>query len=248
MASRQPGAPVTGLSIDSGMARPREWPYTLPVVAQIAREGLELTSGATILIGHNGSGKSTLIEALAAVWGRRIASFRQDWVQKMAAMPSAEDSELFRALRLAYTIGGPTGGLFFRAERLHAQADAFTQPGRWNDRLGDHPVLGRSHGEGFLEVLGGMCAEPGLYILDEPEAALSFDSSLTLLTLMSDMLAAGSQLVVATHSPILAALPGASLLQLDEQGIHPVDYDDSDLVTSWRSFMGAPGNYLRYLT
>ena len=218
------------------------------MVSQIAGDGLELPPGATILIGRNGSGKSTLIEALAAVWGRRITAFRQDWVQQIAARPLDEDSDLHRALRLDYTSGGSTGGLFFRAERLHAQAEAFTKPGRWGERLGASPLLGRSHGEGFREVLAGMTAEPGLYILDEPEAALSFDSSLVLVTLMSDMVKAGSQLIVATHSPILAALPGAVLLQLDEQGIHSTSYDECDLVAAWRSFMDTPENYVRYLT
>jgi predicted ATPase len=93
-----------------------------------------------------------------------------------------------------------------------------------------------------------MTAEAGLYILDEPESALSFDSCLVLLALMADMRAAGSQIVLATHSPVLAALPGSHLLQLDADGIHPVDYDDSHLVTSWRSFLNAPDRYLRHLT
>lgn len=82
--------------------------------------------------------------------------------------------------------------------------------------------------------------DSGSYVLDEPESALSFDSCLVLLTLMSDMCAAGSQIVLATHSPILAALPGANLLQLDFHGIRPIDYDETDLVTSWRSFLNSP--------
>jgi predicted ATPase len=175
-----------------------------------------------------------------------VTTFRDDWLQQAVARPSDEDSDLHRALRLDYTIGGPAGGLFLRAERLHAQADAFSKRGRWEERV-KRPLLTRSHGEGFLQVLAGMTAEPGLYVLDEPESALSFDSSLMLLTLMSDMRAAGSQIVLATHSPLLAALPGATILQLDEHGISPVEYDDTDLVQSWRSFLDNPEGYLRYL-
>jgi predicted ATPase len=93
-----------------------------------------------------------------------------------------------------------------------------------------------------------MVADPGLYVLDEPESALSFDSCLILLTLMADMTAAGSQIVLATHSPILSALPGANLLQLDDDGIRPVTYDETDLVMSWRSFLDSPERYLRHLT
>lgn len=247
MVGRQPGAPVTGLSVDCGQADLSRWPYTLPVVAQIAEQGLALSPGVTILIGQNGSGKSTLVEALAAAWGRRVTAFRSDWLQQAAADPSAEDSDLNRSLRLVYTRGGPSGGLFFRAERLHAQADWFSSRGQWKDRMGGVDVLARSHGEGFLAILAAMVAEPGLYVLDEPESALSFDSCLILLALLADMRAAGSQVVLATHSPVLAALPHAHLLQLDDHGIRPVQYSDADLVISWRTFLHAPERFTRHL-
>lgn len=200
-----------------------------------------------MLVGPNGAGKSTITEAVAAAWGRRMSAFRQDWLQQSVAAPSSEDSDLHRALRLAYTTGGPNGGLFLRAERLHAQAAGFSSRGRWSERI-DGPLLTRSHGEGFLDVLTGMIAEPGLYVLDEPESALSFESCLALLAILLDMLAAGSQVLLATHSPILAALPGAQLLQLDDRGITPTAYDDTELVTSWRSFLGDPDRYVRHLT
>lgn len=243
---RPPGAPVTGLTIDRGQSDPGRWPYTVPAVRHVYESGLALAPGATVLLGANGAGKSTLVEAIAASWARRITAFRQDWLQRSIAEPADEDSDLHRSLRLACTRGGPTGGLFLRAERLHAQAGQFSARGRWSERI-DGPLLGRSHGEGFLQVLAGMVAEPGLYVLDEPESALSFDSSLMLLTILLDMLAAGSQVVMATHSPVLAALPGAALLQLDERGITPVAYDDCDLVTSWRAFLGQPDAFLRHL-
>jgi predicted ATPase len=175
-----------------------------------------------------------------------MSAFRSDWLQQAVARPSAEDSDLHQAIRLAFTRGGPTGGLFLRAERLHSQAEGFSERGRWSERV-DGPQLHRSHGEGFLEVLAGMIAEPGLYVLDEPESALSFDSCLVLLRIMADMLEAGSQILLATHSPVLAALPGARLLQLDQNGIAPVDYGDSDLVVSWRAFLARPDSYLRHL-
>jgi predicted ATPase len=239
---------VRRLQVDRGQIDVRRWPYTLPVVRQIVEEGLELDPGVTVLIGQNGSGKSTVVEALASAWGRRVTAFRQDWLQQAIAAPSEEDSDLHRSLRLEFTRGGPTGGLFLRAERLHAQAGLFGGRGRWAERLDGTPVLSRSHGEGFLQVLTGMSAEPGLYVMDEPESALSFDSCLVLLALLAEMRSAGSQVVLATHSPVLAALPGARLLEFGEQGVTPVHYDDSELVTSWRSFLDAPARYLRHLT
>jgi predicted ATPase len=93
-----------------------------------------------------------------------------------------------------------------------------------------------------------MSDEPGLYVLDEPESALSFDSSLALLQIMVDMRAAGSQILLATHSPVLAAVPGARILHLDDAGISEVAYDDAEVVTAWRSFLDAPDRYLRHLT
>ncbi len=214
---------------------------------QVVENGLDLTPGISVFIGPNGSGKSTLVEAIAGAWGRMVSSFRQDWLQQWVALPSDEDSTLFRSLRLQPTMGGPSGGLFLRAERLHAQADRFTGRGRWRERVGTTPLLNLSHGEGFLAVLAGMTQEPGLYLLDEPESALSFASSLALVQIMLDMRAAGSQVILATHSPVLAAVPGGRLLHFGQGGIRDVEYDNSDLVKSWRSFLQAPERYLKHL-
>jgi predicted ATPase len=247
MPPRRPGTPVHRISVDHAKVDAQRWPFTLPVVRHLTEKGLELEPGATVLLGANGSGKSTIVEAIAAAWARRITGVRNDWLQQAAARPSPEDSRLHEALRLECTPGGGYGGLFFRAERLHAQSDSFGGRGRWQERLGPVPLLQQSHGEGFLQVLAGMTAEAGLYILDEPESALSFDSCLVLLHLMADMLAAGSQIVLATHSPVLAALPGATLLQLDRDGFSETTYDSSDLVVTWRSFLTNPTGYLRHL-
>lgn len=236
------------VTVDSGHVDAHRWPWTVPAVAQLAERGLDLDPGITVIIGPNGAGKSTVVEAIAAAWGRQMSSVRSDWLQQATSSPSVEDSTLFGSLRLSMTSGGGTGGLFLRAELLHAQADSFTKRGRWSQRVGQTPILEQSHGEGFLAVLRGMTEEPGLYILDEPESALSFDSSLALVQIMVDMRSSGSQVLLATHSPVLAAVPGARLLQLDDTGITEVAYDDADLVTAWRSFLEAPDRYLRHLT
>ncbi len=96
-------------------------------------------------------------------------------------------------------------------------------------------------------MLSGMTHEPGLYVLDEPESALSFDSSLALLQIMGDMRAAGSQVILATHSPILTSVRAARILHLDHDGITQVDYDQTELVRQWRAFLQAPDRYLRHL-
>ncbi len=101
----------------------------------------------------------------------------------------------------------------------------------------------RSHGESFLAVLRHRFGEVGVYFMDEPEAALSVRSCLALIALLDEMRAEGSQVIVATHSPLLVALPGAALLELGEWGIRPAVY--GELVQSWRTFLGEPGAYLR---
>ena len=118
-------------------------------------------------------------------------------------------------------------------------------------RLSGAPGVGGTstpHGESFLEVLRQRFAEIGVYFLDEPEAALLFQSCLGLVALLDLMRREGSQVVVAAHSPLLVALPGATLLELGDWGIRRVDrYDDLDVVVSWRWFLESPNRYLRHL-
>jgi len=104
-----------------------------------------------------------------------------------------------------------------------------------------------SHGESFLAVLRTRFAGYGFFLLDEPESALSFRSCLALLAMMDDLRTEGAQVLCATHSPVLASLPGATVLEVGEHGIRQVAYDDLDLVRDWRAFLDAPERYLRHL-
>jgi predicted ATPase len=115
-------------------------------------------------------------------------------------------------------------------------------PGRKPERL--HEL---SHGEGFLEILRTRVNETGFYLMDEPDAPLSFTASLGLVALLYDLVTAGSQMVVATHSPIVAALPGASLLELGPWGIRPATWEDLSLVIAWRQFMRDPRSFFLLL-
>src|SRR5271165_6699102 len=104
-----------------------------------------------------------------------------------------------------------------------------------------------SHGEGFLEILRTRVNQEGFYLMDEPDAPLSFVASLGLAALLHDLAAAGSQLVVATHSPVIAAIPGAHLLELGPWGMRPSVWEDLSLVIAWRQFMRDPHSYFRHL-
>ena len=222
------------------------WPYSIPAVAElIAAGGLEIPPGITFLVGENGSGKSTLVEALAAIYPRR--GFATPFVDKLGPADSAEDSPLLYHLRARTHPRASPAGFFLRAEAMHqylAGIDADPgQAGAW----GDEELSTQSHGESFLAVLRHRFGEVGVYFMDEPEAALSFRSCLALIALLDEMRAEGSQVIVATHSPLLVALPGAALLELGEWGIRRAAYDELELVQSWRTFLDGPGAYLRHL-
>jgi predicted ATPase len=227
-----------------------EWPFTIPAVAQLVADGgLEIAAGITFLIGENGSGKSTLVEALAAVYPRH--GFTTKFVHKTGPDPSAEDSPLRWHLRARTHAQASPAGFFLRSELMHdylAEIDAGTGTASRVTAWGGETLQERSHGESFLAVLRLRFADIGVYFMDEPEAALSFSSCLGLVSLLDQMRREGSQVIVATHSPLLMSLPGANLLEVGEWGIRRVEsYDDVELVRSWRDYLDAPGRYLRHL-
>lgn len=104
-----------------------------------------------------------------------------------------------------------------------------------------------SHGESFLELLRTRFDSPGLYCLDEPEAALSFSAQIALVEVLHDLAARGAQVLCATHSPLLAALPGATILEVGDWGLRPTTYDDLELVAHWRRYLDEPMRYLRHV-
>jgi predicted ATPase len=137
----------------------------------------------------------------------------------------------------------PRWSYFLRADTMNQLYGYLEQnPGKAADRFFE-----LSHGEGFLEILRTRVNEPGFYLLDEPDAPLSFTASLGLAALLHDLVEAGSQIVVATHSPVLAAIPGAHLLELGSWGIQPATWDDLSLVVAWRQFMRDPRAFFRHL-
>jgi predicted ATPase len=115
-------------------------------------------------------------------------------------------------------------------------------PGRRQERL--HEL---SHGEGFLEILRTRVNQPGFYLMDEPDAPLSLTACLGLVALLHDLVQAGSRAVVATHSPIVAAVPGASILELGDWGLRPARWEDLHLAGAWRRFLTEPASYFRHL-
>jgi predicted ATPase len=227
-----------------------EWPFTIPAVGQlVAERGLEIPAGVTFLVGENGSGKSTLVEALAAVYPRR--GFVTTFVHKTGPEPSAEDSPLRWHLRARTHPQASPAGFFLRSELMHDYLAGIDMRMGSESRAtawGGETLQEQSHGESFLAVLRLRFAEIGVYFMDEPEAALSFSSCLGLVSLLGQTRREGSQVIVATHSPLLMSLPEATVLEVGEWGIRRVgSYDEIELVQSWRDFLAAPRRYLRHL-
>jgi len=237
--------PVRRVEPDAGAEIDRNaWWARIPAVAAVLEHGLNIPAGVTFLVGENGSGKSTLIEALAAVHGLNPEGGSR------AARHSTRvtESPLGSVLRVVRTPGRAANSYFLRAETMHGLytylEDLPSGPGRANP---DTDLHDRSHGEGFLELLDRKFRGYGFYLMDEPEAPLSFGSTLGLLSRLDGLRAAGAQVVVATHSPLLTALPGATILELTEQGIHKVTWDELEVVAHWRRFLHRPDAYLRQL-
>ena len=217
----------------------RAWPATIPAVAQILDEGLELSPGVTLLVGENGSGKSTIVEAIAMAFGLSSEG------GSSGAQHSTRDSEsdLWRWIDLQRSAGAPRWGFFLRAETMHGFYSYLeANPGKSDPRF--HEL---SHGESFLEILRTRFNSPGLYCLDEPEAAMSFSAQLALIATMQDLVDGGAQLLCATHSPLLTALPGATILELGSWGMREVTYDELELVSHWKQYLAEPMRYLRHV-
>jgi predicted ATPase len=220
----------------------------MPAVTQIIKEGLNFTAPTTFLVGENGSGKSTIIEAIADVCGINSeggkAGTRYASTSAKTPLGQAMDAEFTAAgLRLVAGSRRKRKGFFFRAETLFNLAQNVSGlPGFW-----DADLTRQSHGEGFLTVLNARFDEPGIYLMDEPEAALSFTSCLGLVSLLGRLAASGAQVICATHSPLLTALPGAQILELGDHGIRPVAWAQLQLVDHWRRYLANPNLYLRHL-
>ncbi|TCL87538.1 putative ATPase [Curtobacterium sp. PhB142] len=221
---------------------PRDvWPATLPPVRQLLDEGLDLDP-VTVFVGDNGVGKSTLIEAIALRFG--MSPEGGSTLANHSTRPS--ESSLWQHIVLRRDFGAPRGGFFLRAETMHG----------FFSYLEDHPNHSRpepvfherSHGESFLDFVIDRAQWPGLWILDEPESALSFSGCLTLIALLRSIVDSGvGQVVLSTHSPVLAAFPGATIHEVGEWGFRRTEWEDLDLVRNQRSFLESPERYLRHL-
>lgn len=221
---------------------PARYPFSLPVVAQL-RERLPLDPKITFFVGENGSGKSTLIEALAVNLGFNP----EGGTQNFNFSTRSSESELHRELRVAKNARRPRTGFFLRAESYFNVATNIEALDR--EPSGGPPIIEsyggvslheQSHGESFMALVRHRFGAQGLYILDEPEAALSPRRQLELLQRIHRLILDGSQFVIATHSPMLMAYPGALIYTLSQRGIMRTSYRETDHYRLTRQFLESP--------
>src|SRR5712692_1529426 len=218
------------------------YPFSIPAIREL--DELPLDPHVTLFAGENGSGKSTLVEAIAVAAGFNA----EGGSRNVTVSTRASHSVLHRHLRLVRGTRRPKTGYFLRAESFFNVAtyiEDLRDPGITHAYGG--PLHEKSHGESFISLVTNRFGPNGLYILDEPEAALSMRGNLALMRRMHDLVAEGSQFIVSTHSPILLGYPGAKIYVLSEDGIAERRYEDTDVVTLTRSFLEDRDAFLRHL-
>ena len=214
----------------------------LPVIRFLAKEKrLSFSSNVTFFVGENGTGKSTLLEAIAVAYGFNAEGGSKNFTFST----NATHSELCQHITLAKR-GYAKDGFFLRAESMYNAATYIDQV-RAAGSYGGVSLHHQSHGESFLAIVQNRFFGKGLYILDEPEAALSPMRLLTLLAEMDALVKQDSQFIIATHSPILMAFPGAQVLEFSADGIRQVDYRNTEHYQVTKRFLDNPEKMLNYL-
>jgi predicted ATPase len=218
------------------------YPFSIPAIRDLS--DLRLDPHVTLFAGENGSGKSTIVEAIAVA-----AGFNPEGGSRSVTVSTrASHSVLHKHLRLIRGTRRPRTGFFLRAESFFNVATYIEE---LRDPLIAHAYGGalheKSHGESFISLVTHRFGPNGLYILDEPEAALSLRGNLALMRRMHDLVALGSQFIISTHSPILLGYPGATIYVLSDEGLAATPYEETDVVEMTRSFLEDRDQFLHHL-
>lgn len=220
-----------------------DYVYRIPAIRQLAAtDAFPFTAPVTMFSGENGAGKSTLLEAIAIAWG-----FNAEGGTKNFNYATREThSSLCRHLKIVKGIERPRDGFFLRSESYYNIATEV-------DNLGAAAYYGgkslheRSHGEGFLSLITNRLGGHGLYIFDEPETALSPARQMSLLLQIHRLVKKNSQIIIATHSPMLLAYPGANIYVLSDQGIAATPYEQTEPYIIMKQFLNQTNKMLCYL-
>lgn len=210
-------------SIQINWDKINEYSYLRDIEAFKGLTRLDFHSPVTFFVGENGSGKSTLLEAIAIAYG-----FNPEGGSKNYNFSTRDThSELCNATKVIKNFHKVGWGYFLRAESFYNVASQEEEYAREGTVQSEH-YHELSHGESFLKVIQNNTKTEGLYIFDEPEAALSPQRQLTLLREMDLCVKEGTQFIITTHSPILLGMPNSEILCFDDGPIHPISYDECD--------------------
>ncbi|MBG9942524.1 AAA family ATPase [Brevibacillus formosus] len=216
----------------------KEYPFHLPSLRKL--EAIELASSVTFFVGENGSGKSTLLEAVAYQCGFHTAGGSRNNFYEV----HRSEASLGDYIRLSW-LPKITNGFFLRAESFYQFASHIDQMGSESYKnYGGRSLHDQSHGESFFALFANRFNGRGIYLLDEPEAALSPKRQIAFLYVMRDLVEEGAQFIIATHSPILLGYPGATILNFDESPVHEVNYRDTEHYQLTRRFLEKPDLFL----
>jgi len=223
---------LRSIRIDAPESSLDKYPFNIPAVSKLGE--LEFHRDVTFFVGENGSGKSTLLEAIA-----RVMKFGgQGGTGNFSIDDASGLSELHNYVRAKRGINNPRDRFFLRAESLYnvgtylenlaKDPDAHTSEAEVFARYGGKSLHHRSHGESFIALLLHAFGGSGLYLLDEPEAALSPQRQMAALVRIHDLVNQDSQFIIATHSPILMAYPNATIYLFDEEGCRQIKYEETE--------------------
>ena len=217
-----------------------DYPYNLPVVKYL--NSIDLHDKVTFFIGENGAGKSTLLEAIAIQYG-----FNAEWWSKNFNFSTTESTyPLAEYIRLSKGTIRPKDGYFLRAESFYNVASVIDTI--WvNEAYWWESLHNQSHWESFFSLFMHRFFWNGLYILDEPEAALSPQRQLSFLVKLHELVQNNSQFIIATHSPIILSYPHAKIIYISEHWFEEINYKDSEHYNTYKMFLNNPSHILNKL-
>jgi predicted ATPase len=220
-----------------------KYPWNLPLFRDREFEW-SFDEAITIVVGENGTGKSTLLEAIGALAGYDEAGGGKGYMPIDHSRAIDKSGASLANTMRAHWLPKVTAGWFFRAESFYSVA-RYLDVAALESGAAPPDFLSWSHGEGFLRFFEERCSRQGLYILDEPESALSPSRQIELLAILQRMRRSGvCQVIMATHSPLLMACPGAKLMRISRFGLDPADYRDTDHFKMMRDFCADPDGFI----
>jgi len=233
------------LKIDTQGHDKSRYPFNIPSI----KNGIELnfTNNVTFFVGENGSGKSTILEAVAEICGFNLSGGNKNHNYNF----HQTESELSSAMKLSWYPAKVSQGFFMRAESFFNFATYIDKLIDEDSQIvrayGGKSLHKQSHGESFLSLFKNRF-EKGLYILDEPEAALSPNRQLSFLLLIHELESSGkAQFLIASHSPILLSYPNSTIYSLDHEETKKINYKDTEHYKLTKEFLDAPERYYRFL-